>query len=141
MHHHVLTATLALVCLLAPVSSSAQAAAAPAATASAAVGAERALFAVEITTGPKWDASKPALDQLHFREHSANLKRLRDAGHLVMGARYADKGLVVLAAQDEAQARALMDEDLSMQAQVFQYQLHPFNVFYGGTVAARPRRP
>ncbi|MES2581968.1 MAG: hypothetical protein V4627_04575 [Pseudomonadota bacterium] len=36
--------------------------------------------------------------------------------------------------------RAMMDEDLSMQAQVFQYQLHPFNVFYGGAVAPKPRR-
>ncbi len=56
-----------------------------------AVGAEPALFAVEITTGPKW-------------------------------------------------ARAMMDEDLSIQAHVFQYQLHPFYVFYGGTVASKPWR-
>jgi hypothetical protein len=132
------TCFLALVtaCALAHAPASAQTTAAPPPT-----GADLVLFAVEITTGPKWDAAKPAVEQLHFREHSVNLKRLRDAGHLVLGARYSDKGLVLLAAKDEGQARAMMDEDLSMQAQVFQYQLHPFNVFYGGSVAPKPRRP
>jgi hypothetical protein len=56
-----------------------------------------------------------------------------------MGARYSDKGLVVLAAASAAGARAMMDEDPSIQAGVFKYQLHPFNVFYGGTVHARGR--
>ncbi len=97
------------------------------------------LFAVEIQVGPKWDASKPTQDQAHFREHSAHLKRLRDAGSLVLGGRYADKGLVVLAAGTESQARALMDADPSMQAQTFRYELHPFRVFYGGAVAPPPR--
>ncbi len=102
--------------------------------------ADTPLFAVEIKIGPKWDQSKPPQEQMHFREHSANLKRLRDSGALVMGARYSDKGLVVVAATSEAQVRAMMDEDLSMKAGVFQYEVHSFNVFYGGTVAPRPRR-
>jgi hypothetical protein len=101
---------------------------------------EPALFAVEITIGPKWDASKPAHEQQYFREHSANLKRIRDAGSLVIGARYSDKGLIVLAAQDESHARSLMDADPSIRAEVFRYQLYPFSVFYGGTVTARARQ-
>ena len=83
---------------------------------------EAPLFAVEITVGAKWDSSKPAHEQQFFREHSSNLKRLRDSGALIVGARYSDKGLVVLTAQDEEQARAMMDEDPSMKAQVFRYQ-------------------
>lgn len=102
---------------------------------------ELPLFVVEIQTGPQWDGAKPAHEQRFFREHSANLKRLRDTGSLLMGARYADKGLVVLAAANEAEARAMMDADASMQAQVFRYELHAFNVFYGGAVNPRPRRP
>ncbi len=98
------------------------------------------LYAVEIRVGPKWDPSKQASEQLYFKEHSANLRRLRDAGHLVMGARYADKGLVVLTASDEAQVRALMEEDPSVQAGVFQYEVFAFHVFYGGTLNQRPRR-
>jgi uncharacterized protein YciI len=96
------------------------------------------LFAVEITVGSRWDASKPAQDQAFFREHCANLKRLRDLGSLVMGARYSDKGLVVLAAENEVAARAMMDADPSVAAGTFKYAVHPMNVFYAGTVANRP---
>lgn len=101
---------------------------------------ELPLFAVEITVGSKWDQNKPPQEQQFFREHSSNLKRLRDAGVLIMGARYSDKGLVVLAAQDEAHARSMMDEDPSIKAEVFKYQIHAFSVFYGGTVNAQARR-
>lgn len=97
------------------------------------------LFAVQIRTGPKWDAAKPPPQQPFFAEHSANLRRLREKGHLVLGARYAEVGLVVLSAASEAEARAMMDEDPSFRAGVFVYEVHPFNVFYPGTVEA-PRK-
>lgn len=106
----------------------------------AAAPSELPLFAVEITVGSKWDQSKRPQEQQFFREHSSNLKRLRDSGVLIMGARYSDKGLVVLAAQDEAHARTMMDEDPSIKAEVFKYQIHAFSVFYGGTVNAQARR-
>ena len=96
------------------------------------------LFAIEITIGPNWIADKPPQDQQHFREHSANLQRLRESGALILGARYSDKGFVVLTAKDESHARAMMDEDPSMKAGVFQYRVYSFNVFYGGTVDKRP---
>ncbi|MBL8361810.1 MAG: hypothetical protein JNN18_15060 [Rubrivivax sp.] len=115
--------------------------AAPAATASPTAADERPLYAVEVTIGPRWDASLRPQDQPLFREHSAHLRRLRDAGHLVIGARYADKGLLVLAADTEAAARALLDADPSIQAGIFRYQIHPYSVFYGGTVRAAPRPP
>lgn len=117
-----------------------QSAAAPASEAPAAVAAAP-LFAVEIKTGPAWDSSKAPQDQAHFRDHSANLRRLREAGALVMGARYGDKGLVVLKAASESEARAMMDSDPAMQARVFVYELFAFNVFYTGTLAAPARRP
>lgn len=101
---------------------------------------ELPLFAVEITVGSKWDQSKSPQEQPFFREHSSNLKRLRDAGALIVGARYSDKGLVVIAAQDEASARAMMDEDPSIKAEIFKYQIHPFSVFYGGTINTRARK-
>jgi uncharacterized protein YciI len=99
------------------------------------------LWAVEIKTGARWDAARPPQEQPFFREHSQNLNRLRAAGHLVMGARYGDKGLVVLAAASEADARTMMDADPSFKAETFRYELHPFSVFYGGSVAPRPRPP
>lgn len=99
------------------------------------------LFAVEIKVGPNWDAAKPPPEQRFFKEHSANLRRLRDAQHLVLGARYADKGLVVLAAPSLEDARAMLEPDPSFKAGVFAYELHPFNVFYPGTVQGRARPP
>ncbi len=99
------------------------------------------LFAVQIRTGARWDAAKPPQEQRHFRDHSANLKRLRDAGHLVAGARYSEVGLVILTAESEAQARAMMDQDPSFEAGIFRYEVHPFDVFYSGSLQGRPRNP
>lgn len=112
-----------------------QPAAAAAVTAAApAADGPSALFAVEFRTGPAWDAARQPQEQPHFREHSQNLRRLREAGHLLIGARYADKGLVVLAASSEAAARALVEADPAVQHGTFAYQLHPFHLFYGGCV-------
>ena len=99
------------------------------------------LYVIELKTGPAWDASKPAHEQASFREHSANLKLLRDQGKLVLGARYADKGLIVVESPTEAEARAMFDQDASIAKGVFVYTLFEFNVFYGGTVATRKRKP
>lgn len=101
---------------------------------------ERLLFAVEIKVGPKWDSSKPPQDQAYFREHSAHLRRLRDSAHLLVGARYSDKGLIVITATDVASVKALLDADPSFAAGTFVYEVHPMNVFYPGELKARPQR-
>jgi uncharacterized protein YciI len=98
------------------------------------------LFAVEVRVGPKWDSSKALHEQALFREHSANLKRLRDAGSLILGARYSDIGLIILAADSEASARAMIDADPSIAAGTFTYAIHSFNVFYSGTVRSPSAR-
>ena len=95
-------------------------------------------FAVEITVGPGWDNSIAFNEQAYFNEHSAHLAALRKAGHIVMGARYADVGLLVIKANSADDVRALLDEDPSMQAGTFQYEVHPMNVFYPGLVG-KPR--
>ena len=97
---------------------------------------ELKLFAVEITVGPNWDSSKAPNEQAFFKEHSANLTHLRDAGHIVMGARYSDKGLVIFSARSAEEVRVLMEQDPSMTAGTFVYEVHAFNVFYPGLVQA-----
>jgi len=99
------------------------------------------LFAVEIRVGPKWDSSKAPREQALFREHGANLKRLRDAGNLVMGARYSDIGLIILAADSVASARAMIEADPSIAAGTFTYAVHPFSVFYPGDVRSPSAPP
>ena len=103
--------------------------------------AEPPLFAIQVRKGSSWDEAKPPQAQAQFREHSAHLKRLREAGSLVMGARYSDIGLLVVSAENEAAARALMDGDPSVAAGTFSIEVHPFNVFYGGSLQPRARRP
>lgn len=102
--------------------------------------ADTRLFAVEIRTGPKWDPALPPPQQVYFKEHSANLRQLREAGRLVLGARYSDKGLVILSAASADEARALMNQDPAITHGTFVYELHELNVFYAGNVPARPRR-
>ena len=97
------------------------------------------LYAVEIKTGPNWDSAKSANEQAHFREHSANLKKMRGQGNIVLGARYADKGLVVVQAVSADDVHAMMKQDPSIQAKTFVYELHEFNVFYGGAVQSKKR--
>jgi uncharacterized protein YciI len=99
--------------------------------------AEPRLFAIEITVGPGWDASKPPNAQAFFAEHSANLRRLRESGQLVVGARYSDKGLIVVRATSPEEVHAMMAQDPSIEAGTFRYEVHPFAVFYPGSVEAQ----
>ena len=94
-------------------------------------------FAVEITVGPGWDTSIAPNEQAYFKEHSEHLAALREAGHISMGARYSDVGLLMIQATSADAVRALMDDDPSMQAGTFQYKVHAMNVFY----PARPAKP
>lgn len=93
-----------------------------------------ALFAVEVRTGPNWDPAKPPAAQAGFQDHSAHLKRLRGEGRIVFGARYGDVGLLVFSATGQDEVRALMQADPSMAAGTFRFSVHPFNVFYPGTL-------
>ena len=132
-------------CLFAMVASVAVRSGAHAQPASAAPAAAAAsvpvqnLYAVEIKTGPNWDGDKPPPQQAYFREHSANLKKMRDQGSVVIGARYGDKGLVVVQAASAEEVHAMMKQDPSIQAKTFVYELHEFNVFYGGAVQPKKR--
>ena len=98
------------------------------------------LFAVEFRTGPGWDPSKPAAEQAHFRDHSANLARLRKEGRVVIGARYADKGFIVMTGSSADEVRVLLDADPAVQRRVFEVEVNEFFVFYAGCVAAASRR-
>lgn len=138
-------AALAVACVasLAPSLTSAQAEAAkpaPAASPTATPAPASKLFAVEITTGPGWDTTKQPPQQAFFREHSAHLKKLRDEGRIKLGARYADKGLIVIEAADEAEARARIEADPSMKAGTFKFTLAEMRVFYPGQVGIE-RKP
>jgi len=92
------------------------------------------LFVVIFSLGPNWDADKPADQQRGFREHSANLQRLRTGQSAVLGGRYSDKGMVIIQAADEAAARGMFSGDEMVRAGVFRMELYPFAPFYTGCI-------
>lgn len=98
-----------------------------------------ASFVVVFSLGPKWDPAKPPPEQVGFREHGQNLGRLRKEERIVLGARYADKGMIILRAPDLAGARAELDRDPGVVAGLFTYEVHELNVFYDGCLE-RPKR-
>lgn len=98
------------------------------------------LFAVELTRGPAWDAAKPANEQPGFSEHSANIRRLTDTQALVIGARYGDKGLLVVTAADEADARRQFSADPMVAKNVFRADVYPFSTFKHGCTDGRRQK-
>jgi uncharacterized protein YciI len=92
--------------------------------------AQSPLFVVHFETGPKWDKSLAPADQPNFKEHSANLNRLRKEGAIVFGARYDEFGMIVVKADTLATAKALIDADPGVRSQIFSYRIALLNVFY-----------
>lgn len=95
---------------------------------------ELPLFIVHFTTGPAWVEGKPFGEQLHARDHSANLQRLRGRGSILIGARYGDTGMVILRAESEDRARAEIDQDPAVRSGIFKYTLSELRPFYNGCV-------
>ena len=92
------------------------------------------LFAVTVRTGPSWDTAKSPPAQAHFKEHSANIQRLRTAGSIVLGGRTGDIGLMIVRAASEAEARALFDADPSIAAGTFRLEVNEWRTFAPGCV-------
>lgn len=99
------------------------------------------LYLVEFTTGPNWAADTPPQEQTGFSDHSANLSHLRTTGVLQFGARYGDKGIVLLKLPDEAAVREALAKDPSIAAGVFKAVIHEFHPFYPGEVPASGHPP
>ena len=96
--------------------------------------AKKTLFIAIFSLGPSWQADKPAHEQAYFKEHSANLKKLRAEKKILVGARYADKGAIIIAAANEQEARAMVEHDPMVANKVFNLELHQFNPFYKGCI-------
>lgn len=94
------------------------------------------LYAVVVRTGPAWDAAKPSASQPHFKEHSANIRRLGADGKLALGGRMGDLGLLIVRAGSDAEARALFDADPSVAAGTFRLEVNEWRTFAPGCVEA-----
>lgn len=92
--------------------------------------AQTPLFIVHFETGPHWDESRAATEQPAFREHSANLNRLRKEGVIKFGARYEKVGMILIHAASLEAARTIIDADPGVQSGIFIYEIAPLSVFY-----------
>ena len=91
-------------------------------------------FIAIFSRGPEWVADKQANEQVGFKEHSANLQRLRAEKRIPIGGRYSDKGMLIVEAKDEVDARSLFTGDVMLEKKTFTLELHQFRPFYKGTI-------
>jgi uncharacterized protein YciI len=90
------------------------------------------LFAVRFRPGAAWDAAKTPNQQTGFAAHSANLQRLRKEGSIALGGRFAEYGLIVIRAADDAAAKAMFAPDETLAAGVFVMQIDPWATIFDG---------
>lgn len=88
------------------------------------------LFVVHFQTGPAWVASAAPAEQPAFKEHSANLSRLRKEGIIAFGARYGEFGMIFVKADSLDAAKAIIDADPGVRAGTFVYRIDELSVFY-----------
>lgn len=88
------------------------------------------LFVVHFETGTAWDKALAPADQKGFKEHSANLNRLRNEGTITFGARYGDLGMIFVKAETLDAAKALIEADPGVQSGIFSFRIAPLRVFY-----------
>lgn len=88
------------------------------------------LFIVHFETGPNWNKALAPKDQTGFEGHSANLKRLREEGVIVFGARYGELGMIIVSLETLDRAKALMDADPGVKSGIFSYRVESLRVFY-----------
>jgi len=90
------------------------------------------LYIVTYTTGPSWDVNKPPHEQPNFKEHSARLGQLRKEGVIRFGARYGEKGMIVITASTREAARKIIFEDQAVANKLFEVDVQKLNIFYDG---------
>lgn len=91
-------------------------------------------FMVLYTLGENWDTTKQTHEQLFFKEHSLHLSELRKSEKITIGGRYSDKGMIILKAKDENEAKTAITKDIAIQNKIFKVEIFPFDPFYNGCV-------
>ncbi len=96
------------------------------------------LYIVTYTIGSSWDATKQPNEQTYFKEHSVNLSKLRKEGIIKAGARYGDKGIIVIASKSMTMAKEIIFNDVAVINKLFMADIQKLSVFYDGCLE-RPK--
>jgi hypothetical protein len=91
-------------------------------------------IALVFTTGSSWEGAKAPNAQAQFGSHSANLRRLKDAGVIVAGGRFGAYGLILVRAPTADSARAMLVPDSSLVVGTFKVEVSPWSTIYEGTI-------
>ena len=91
-------------------------------------------FIAIFSRGTAWEDAKPANEQIGFKEHSENLRRLRAEKRIAIGGRYGDKGMLIVEATSEEDARSLFTSDVMVSKKTFTLELQQFRPFYKGSI-------
>ena len=94
---------------------------------------DQKIYAVQFVIGPAWGKETTPSNQVLFKGHSDNMARLRNAGRIISGGLYGDKGIVLLRAADEAGALAEFQADPAVVAKLFTITAAEFKPFYHGS--------
>ena len=92
------------------------------------------LYIITYTTGALWDKAKKPNEQTYFKEHSTNLSSLRKSGVIQFGARYAEKGIIIIRAANFNAAKDLINSDVAVANNLFNADIQKLNVFYDGCI-------
>lgn len=88
------------------------------------------IYIVEYSKGSSWDAKKEFNEQKYSNHHSDYLKNLRKQGIIQFGARYADKGIIFIAAMGMENAKHIVNSDSAVINKMFATTINELNVFY-----------
>jgi len=95
---------------------------------------DQKLFIVIYTPGENWNNSKQPQDQDYFNFHSKRLQNYRKEGKILLGARYSNKGMIIMPAETEEEIKKIVYADSAVLAKTFNAEVFPYNVFYDGCV-------
>ena len=95
---------------------------------------DQKLFIVIYTPGENWNNSKQPQEQDYFNFHSKRLQAYRKEGKILLGARYSNKGMIIMPAETEEEIKKIVFADSAVLAKTFNAEVFPYNVFYDGCI-------
>lgn len=98
-------------------------------------GSADSLYIVTYTVGTAWDQSKKPNEQVYFKEHSAFMGKLMKESVTKFGARYADKGIIIIGAASMQKAKELILSDVAVINKLFAADVQKVNVFFNSYTA------
>jgi uncharacterized protein len=97
------------------------------------------MFVLIYIPGPAWQMVKTEAELPFYREHCTYMDQVFASGHLLAGGPFLDHqgALGLLAVEDEAQARDIVEHDPFVLAGVVEPHLHPWQDAYFTQYQAR----